>query len=106
MERYREAIFAADAALSASRGGSAKAWFRRGLALLAIGEFNEAAADFEVAKRLEPADRSILAARTQVSFRVVGHHCNTRATNTAILGDAPFYNSDRSVLASCYIRLY
>jgi predicted TPR repeat methyltransferase len=42
-----------------------KAWFRRGLSLLAIGEFNEAAADLEVAKRLEPADRSILAARTQ-----------------------------------------
>eukprot|EP00966_Prymnesium_polylepis_P094404 2185044-Prymnesium_polylepis.1 len=52
---------AADAALWATKGRSANAWFRRGLALLAMGEFNEAAADLDAAKRLEPTHAGVRA---------------------------------------------
>ena len=62
LERFREAALAADAVLWRSNGARAKAWFRRGTALLALGEFNEAAADLEQARRREPSDKAILAA--------------------------------------------
>ena len=59
----RRAILAADRALQLTDGKEAKAWYRRAAAWLACGEFNEAIADCDAAKRIEPGDKAIVALR-------------------------------------------
>ena len=63
LERPRDSVLAADRALWKSEGGEAKAWYRRGAAWLSCGEFNEAIADMDAAKRLAPGDKAIGAIR-------------------------------------------
>ncbi|KAL1520689.1 hypothetical protein AB1Y20_022258 [Prymnesium parvum] len=70
LERYREAVVAADGALWASRGASAKAWYRRALALLALGEPHEAAADLSRALALSPSDPAARAAAAEAAAAV------------------------------------
>lgn len=59
LDRPRESILAADRALWKSNGKDAKAWYRRGAAWLACGEFNECIADMDKAKSIEPGNKAI-----------------------------------------------
>ena len=63
--RPRQAVLAADRALRLGADVEAKGWYRRASAWLAAGEFNEAIADLEEAKRLEPGDKAIIALRKE-----------------------------------------
>jgi tetratricopeptide (TPR) repeat protein len=63
LDMPRRAVLSADRALHLTHGKEAKAWYRRASAWIACGEFNEAIADCDAAKRLEPGDKAIPALR-------------------------------------------
>ena len=59
IEQPRRAVLAADRALHLCEGKEAKAWYRRAAAWLAAGEFNEAIADCDQAKKIEPSNEAV-----------------------------------------------